>query len=107
MPSTLNFNHADAIAAHFAALVSPATDPLISIRYAGFIAVAGVCVYEMAIKDIFINFGEKKHPVLGAVTRETFDRINGRVGYRVIKDDYIPRFGDKYSLKSGVAALVQ
>lgn len=99
MPSRLNFDHADAIVAHLATLVSPALDPLITIKYAGFVAVAAVCVYEMAIKDIFVNFGMKKHPVLGSITRETFDRINGRVKYAVIKDDYIPLFGEKYSSK--------
>jgi hypothetical protein len=99
MPSTLKFDHADAIVAHFSALASPSVDPLITAKYAGFVAVAGVCVYEMAIKDIFINFGMRKHPVLGSVTREKFERINGRVSYKAIKDDYVSLFGEKYSLK--------
>jgi len=65
----------------------------------GFVTVAAVCVYEMAIKDIFNAFATKKHPVLGNFTRENFDKINGRVKYRAIREDYIPLFGTKYSAK--------
>jgi hypothetical protein len=99
MPTTLNFAHADAIVTHFAALVSPTLDPLIAVKYAGFVSVAAVCAYEMAIKDIFMNFAAKKHPVLGSMARETFERINGRVKYKALKDEYVPLFGSKYSTK--------
>ncbi|AEU38434.1 HEPN domain-containing protein [Granulicella mallensis] len=99
MPIIIRFDHADEIIAHFAALVTPTLDPLLSIKYAGFVAVAAVTVYEMAIKDIFMDFATKKHPVLGSITRETFDRINGRVKYKVIKEEYVPLFGNKYSTK--------
>lgn len=99
MPITLNFSHADAIVTDLSAMVTPTLDPLISAKYAGFVSVAAVCVYEMAIKDIFINFAFKKHPVLGSITEETFDRINGRVKYQVIKDNYVPLFGTKYTAK--------
>ena len=99
MPITLHFDHADTVVADFTALVTPSTDPLTSVRYAGFVSVAAVCVYEMAIKEIFMNFAAKKHPLLGSITRETFERINGRVNYREIKDKYVPLFGTKYSKK--------
>jgi len=85
MPTTLNFAHADAIVTHFAALVSPTLDPLIAVKYAGFVSVAAVCAYEMAIKDIFMNFAAKKHPVLGSMARETFERINGRANTKLSK----------------------
>jgi hypothetical protein len=99
MPITLHFEHADAIVADLTAVASQASNPLVSVRCAGFVSVAAVCVYEMAIKEIFMSFANRKHPVLGSITRETFDRINGRVSYREIKEKYVPLFGDKYSKK--------
>lgn len=105
MPSTLNFSHADAIVLHLNTLVAPTLDPLIAAKYAGFVTVAAVCVYETAVKEIFMNFADKKHPVLGSMTRETFDRINGRVIYKTIKDEYVPKFGNRYSKKFSAAIL--
>src|SRR5665213_2050912 len=99
MPITLNFAHADEAVAHFRTLVTPTTDPLIAAKYAGFVTVAAVCAYEMSIKDIFITFSVKKHVVLGNITRDRFERINGRVNYRTLKEEYVPMFGDKYSDK--------
>jgi hypothetical protein len=96
MPITLNFTHADDVVTHLNSLVTPTSNPLVTVKYTGFIAVAGVCVYEMAIKDIFTTFATKKHPVLGSVTRDLFERINGRVTYKVVKDEYVCRFGEKY-----------
>ncbi len=99
MPITLNFSHADSIIGHLSTLVSPTVDPLIAVQYAGFVSVAAVCVYEMAIKDIFISFATAKHPILGNVVREKFDRINGHVKYKALKEEYVPLFGSKYSAK--------
>lgn len=99
MPSTLDFTHADSIVAHLSTLIIPTLDPLITVKYAGFVSVAAVCVYEMAVKDIFLNFAAAKHSILESVTRERFDRINGRVKYKILKDEYVPLFGTKYSLK--------
>jgi hypothetical protein len=99
MPSTLDFTHADSIIPHLSNLVSSGLDPLIAANYAGFVTVAAVCVYEMAVKDIFTNFATAKHPVLGSVIREKFDKISGRVKYKIIKDEYVPLFGPKYSAK--------
>jgi hypothetical protein len=99
MSITLNFSHADNIATELGKLVQPGSDPLLTAVYAGFVSVAAVCVYEMSIKEIFINFGTKKHPVLGNVMQDLFDRINGRVQYRSIREEYVPRFGEKYEKK--------
>jgi len=97
MPIALDFAHADQTVAHFNGLVTRATDPLIAAKYAGFVSVAAVCAYEMSVKDIFITFSVKKHVVLGNITRDRFDRISGRIGYKVLKDEYVPMFGEKYS----------
>lgn len=57
---------------------------------------AGVAVYELAIKDIFCNFANKKHGVFGAYVQAHFERINGKIKITAIKDDYIRKFGIKY-----------
>jgi uncharacterized protein with ParB-like and HNH nuclease domain len=41
-------------------------------------------------------FGEAKHKILGSFATKHFDRINGRIGLRTIREDYLPRFGAKY-----------
>jgi hypothetical protein len=69
---------------------------LLSAKYVGFVAVASVTVYEVAIKEIFITFAKDKHKVLGAFTESYFNRINGKISIDVVKKDYIKRFGPKY-----------
>lgn len=91
-----NFQHADDIINHLNTVMPELNDPLLKAKYTGFVAIAAVTVFEMAIKEIFIEFGSKKHKVLGAFTESYFDRINGRIKLDVIKQDYIKKFGAKY-----------
>lgn len=72
-------------------------DSFIKSRYVGLISVAAVTVYELKIKEIFINFSTRKNKVLGDFVRKHFERINGRVSYQSIKDEYVIRFGERYS----------
>lgn len=106
MPYRAHFKHADDIVAHLNGIVPTIADPLLKVKYVGFVTIAAVTVYEMAIKDILIQFAKKKHKVLGNFAESYFDRINGRIKTRDIKEDYLPRFGDKYvkSFNSKVAA---
>jgi hypothetical protein len=94
-----HFRHADDVVGHLSTVVPTLADPLLTVKYAGFVTVAAVTVYELAIKDIFCEFGRKKHKVLGAFTESYFDRINGRIKIKVIEDDYVSRFGKSYVLK--------
>lgn len=96
MPYASNFKHADDIIAHLNNVVPQLTDPILRVKYIGFVAVAAVTVYEMAIKSIFIDFAKKKHKVLGSFTEAFFERINGRVKVEHIREDYIIRFGERY-----------
>ncbi|MGD0610320.1 MAG: HEPN domain-containing protein [Anaerolineales bacterium] len=96
MAYTDHYQLADDVIAHLNVIVGGIQDPFLISRYIGFVAIASVTVYELAIKDIFIEFGEKKHKVLGEFTRKTFDRINGRIKTNTIRDEYISYFGDKY-----------
>ena len=96
MAYTDHYRLADDVISHLDTTISTLADPFLISRYVGFVSVVAVTVYELAIKDIFIEFAEKKHKVLGEVTRKNFDRINGRIKTNVIRDEYVSSFGDKY-----------
>jgi hypothetical protein len=58
--------------------------------------VTAVTVYELAVKEILCTFGDSKHIVLGNFTKSYFDRINGRIKYKSLHEEYVSSFGDKY-----------
>jgi RiboL-PSP-HEPN len=97
MPYQDRFQLADDYIAHVDAALSGITDPFIKSRYIGFVAVTAVTVYELAIKDIFFDFSEKKHKVLGNFVRSYFERLNGQIGKKRLVENYLPRFGEKYA----------
>lgn len=94
-----HFQPADDLIDHFDKVVKGVKDPALASQYVGFAAVAAVTVYELALKQIFFEFAEKKHKVLATFTYRYFDRINGRIKIRDLKTDYIPRFGEKYLIR--------
>ncbi|MDM0002706.1 HEPN domain-containing protein [Variovorax sp. J22P240] len=91
-----HFKHADDLVGHLNGFVPGLSDPLLRVKYTGFVAVAAVTVYELAIKEIFCEFGRRKHKVLGSFTESYFERINGRIKIKNIEDDYVARFGKNY-----------
>lgn len=91
------FQHADDVVAHLNGVVPMLADPLLAAKYVGFVSVAAVTVYEMAIKDIFVEFAGRKHLVLGNFVEAYFKRINGRIKLSVVKEEYVARFGDRYN----------
>lgn len=99
MPYVNHFRHADDVIVHLDTVVPAIADPLLVAKYSGFVAVAAVTVYELAIKEIFCEFGRRKHKILGNFTESYFDRINGRISLKIIKEEYCQRFGDAYVTK--------
>ncbi len=91
-----HFKLADDMISHLNSVISGITDPFITSRYVGFVAVAAVTVYELAIKEIFCEFAKKKHKVFGDFVSKYFERISGRIKLANIRDNYIGKFGDKY-----------
>ena len=89
------FKLTDDMVNHLNGVVNAIGDPFIKSRYSGFVAVAAVTVYELAIKYIFCDFAERKNIVFGEFTRSHFNRIDGRIKRDDI-EKYINRFGDKY-----------
>ena len=91
-----HYRLADDMIQHLNTVMSSINDPFISSRYVGFVTIAAVTVFELALKDIFIDFAVKKNKVFGTFTEGHFDKINGRIRNENIKNDYIKKFGDKY-----------
>ena len=48
------------LVAHLDSVIGGVSDPFISSRYVGFVAVVGTTVFELAIKEIFLEFSIKK-----------------------------------------------
>jgi len=91
-----HFKLTDNLILHLDPILAAISDPFIESRYTGFLAVSGVTVLELALKNIFGDFADAKHPVLGNFCSQVFERINGRIGLKPIKDDYLAKFGSKY-----------
>lgn len=91
-----HFKIADDTLRHLDVVANASTDSFAQSRYVGLVAVTAVCVYELAVKEIFCEFASKKHRVFGEFATNHFDRINGRIKRQDLISDYIKRFGDKY-----------
>ena len=99
MAYTSHFDIADYMINHLDSIVGSNSDDFMSSRYIGFVSVSAVTVYELALKEIFIEFAKKKHNVFGIYAKSHFDRINGRIKTSQIKDDYVKKFGNRYLKK--------
>lgn len=96
MSYTDHFRLADDYVAHLDVVIGTISDPFIKSRYSGFLAVSAVTVYELAIKNVFIEFASQKHKILGSFTSGYFQRMNGRIRVQFVRDEYVKKFGEKY-----------
>jgi len=92
---TDHYQHADDIIEHLDTIVPGLPDPLLQAKYTGFVTVAAVTVYEMAIKEVFIAFAARENAVFEAFVESFFRRINGRIRLDDLKG-YACRFGQSY-----------
>jgi hypothetical protein len=92
------FLNADQTINHLTTIVGGA-DIATQRRYAGFAAVSAITVYELALKEVFTNFSMRKHAAYGHFVQRFFYRINGRVSIREIREEYLPRFGERYKAR--------
>ena len=90
------FVSTDDLVMHLQPFVTLIPDEGLKSKYAGFLAVNAVTVYELAIKDIFKEFSNKKNPVFGFFIEKYFYQINGRIVLKDLKNQHIKSFGDKY-----------
>lgn len=96
MVYTAHFALADGSIAHLSGVVPGIVDVDMQRRYAGFVSVIGVAVYELAVKEIFCEFAKRKHRVFGQFIEAHFERLNGRIKIDNLKSEHIRRFGPKY-----------
>lgn len=99
MPYQNRFTATDNLIAHLNPIINSISDSAIKANYAGFVSVSAVTVYELAIKDIFIEFAKKKNIVFGNFIEEHFRNINGRIKIDHLKGQHIKAFGSKYLSK--------
>jgi hypothetical protein len=90
------FQATDDLLTHLTTVIPTINDQAIIANYAGFLSVSAVTVYELAVKDIFIEFSTKKHNSFGVFTGNHFSRINGRIKIDDLKKEHVKAFGDKY-----------
>jgi len=81
---------------HLDDLMDGIDDQFIQSQYLGFVATSAVTVFELAIKDIFYDFSDRKHVVLGSFARAKFGRLNGRITLKSLREEHIFMFGEKY-----------
>ncbi len=91
-----HFILADDLITHLDSVVGNIQDPFIQSRYIGFVAVSATTVYELAIREIFVEFANKKHKVFGEYAGSHFKKLNGRIKTRDLRRTHVPRFGQKY-----------
>lgn len=65
-------------------------------KLAGLVCVMAVTAYELAIKEIFIEFARKEYKPCSLFIDSYFNRINGRIKIENIKGQYISYFGGDY-----------
>ena len=94
------FTEIDDLIRHLTLYVTTLTDEALKAKYAGFLSVSAVTVYELAIKEILVDFARKKHIILGSfVENHHLARINGKIRLPDLRDKLIKPFGDKYVAK--------
>ena len=93
------FGFVDGYLGHLDRIIAEIQDPFLQGQYLGFITTTAVTCYELAIKDVFYCFSDKKHAVLGAFTRSHFERLNGRIKVRDLKEQHVAAYGQKYKVR--------
>lgn len=96
MPYSDRFTDTDNVVTHISGAIGGIADIAILSSYAGFLSVSAVTVFELAIKDIFKDFATRKHNSFGVFVYNHFDRINGRIKLKDLKEEHVTSFGIKY-----------
>lgn len=96
MTYTDHFAIADDFIVHLDGIMAEIGDPFLQGRYLGFVVLSAVTVFELAIKEVLLQFAEKKHRVLGNMARSKLDQINGRIKLASLRSEFVKPFGEKY-----------
>ncbi|CUW45472.1 hypothetical protein B3286c2_0589 [Brucella vulpis] len=90
------FQASDSYLEHLDAILNDVTDPMLCMRYAGFLSVTAVTVFELSFKEIIYKFADRKHRVFGNHIRSTYERLNGKISINDITNSHIKKFCDIY-----------
>ena len=96
MPYEDSFVTADDFITHLDGVMDALADPYLQSRYLGFVALTAVTVFELAIKQVICEFAARKHTVLGNLTRDKMEKINGRIKLDNLQKEFVRPFGEKY-----------
>jgi hypothetical protein len=99
VPYTDHFHAADDLILHLDQVVPTIADPVLRTQYVGFLCVSVVTVFELCIKDVLVDFAHKKNRNFGAYCANAFERMNGRVSLKDLRDMHVKKFGEKYVSK--------
>lgn len=94
MAYTDKFKPADDLFSTFSSSINNFNDDLKS-KITGFLTVSAVTCYELAVKDILIDFATSRHVEFGNFMMNHLKRINGNIKIKDLKD-LINNFGDHY-----------
>lgn len=95
MAYTDRFKPADDLFSTFSGTIGIYTDDFKS-KITGFLAVSAVTCYELAIKEILIDFASSKHNEFGNFVANHLSRINGKIQIDNLKE-LIKNFESHYS----------
>lgn len=91
-----HFKMVDDILPHIDATFVGLPDPFLRSRYVGFFAVTAVTVFELSIKTILIEFAAKQHVLFGGFCAELYDKLNGRIMIKDLRNDQLRKFGEPF-----------
>lgn len=96
MPYTDHFRSTDDLIAHLDGVVPTITDPVLKSQYIGFLNVSVVTVFELCVKELLVDFARKKNRSFGVYCANVFEKLNGRVSLKDLRDMHVKKFGEKY-----------
>jgi len=99
MSYTDRFLLLDALIGHLDTVVPVLPDPFLRSQHVGFLTVSVVTVFELSIKDIFLEFSRKKNGAFGTYCGNVMEKMNGRISLRDLREVHVPKFGEKYLAK--------
>lgn len=91
-----HFRLVDDLLHHLDATVGAVTDPFIASRYSGFLALSSATVLELCVKELLIEHASRISPVFGVFVTKSYERLNGRVRIKALKEEHLPRYGTNY-----------
>lgn len=91
-----HFRLVDDLLPHLDATVGAITDQFVTSRYSGFLALSSATVLELCVKELLIEHAAAISPVFGVFVSKSYERLNGRVKIRALKEEHLPRYGARY-----------